>query len=244
MLHQTKGIVLRLTRFKESSAIVNIFTEKFGVQTYIVNGLFAKRAKNKMAYLQPLNLLNLVVYYKENQNIKRIKEMQWDYMFRQIPFNNTKRCVLIFLNEILVKSIKEEVANIKLFNFLYYQIELLDNFTEKHADFIIIFIIKLSALLGFKPLPNKTDKQNYFSLSQGQFVENHILNQHQLTALQSALFYNCLTTVNNKTKLKLTKVEKAEILDLLIKYFQYHIEGFGQIRSKNILNSVLNKHKT
>lgn len=241
MLYHTKGIVLRLTRFKESSAIVNIFTEKFGVQTYIVNGLFAKRAKNKMAYLQPLNLLNLVVYYKENQKIKRIKEMQWAHMFNQIPFNNTKRCVLLFLNEILVKSIKEEVANIKLFNFLYNQLELLDSFDEKHGDFIIFFIIKFSALLGFKPLPNKTEKQHFFSLSQGKFVENDILNQHQLTELQSSLFYNCILAVNNKTKLNLTKFEKTEMLDLLIKYYQYHIEGFGQIRSKNILNSVLNR---
>lgn len=241
MLHHTKGIVFKVTRFKESSAIVNIFTEKFGVQTYIINGLFAKRAKNKMAYLQPLNLLNLEVYFKENQNIKRIKEMQWAYMFSNTPFNNTKRCVLLFLNEILVKSVKEEIANEKLFNYLYKQIELLDNFKGKHADYIIFFLIEVAGLLGFKPLPNKTEKLNHFSLSQGQFVENHILNQHQLTAIQSFIFYNCLVAANSKTKLKLTKAEKAEMLNLLLKYYQYHLEGFGQLRSKNILNSVLNK---
>jgi len=241
LLHHTKGIVLKVTRFKESSAIVNIYTEKFGVQTYIVNGLFAKRAKNKIAYLQPLNLLSLEVYFKENQNIKRIKEMQWAYMFSEIPFNNTKRCVLLFLNEILAKSIKEEIANLHLFNFLYQKIELLDVYKEKHADYIIFFIIELSAFLGFKPLLNKTEKQNYFSLSQGQFIENHILNQHQLTAIQSILLYNCLVAVNNKTKLKLTKVEKVDILDILLRYYQYHIAEFGKIRSKKILNSIINK---
>lgn len=239
MLHHTKGIVIKLTRFKESSAIVNIFTEKFGVQTYIVNGLFAKRAKNKMAYLQPLNLLNLVVYYKENQNIKRIKEMQWDYMFSNIPFNNTKRCIVLFLNEILVKCIKEETPNTKLFNYLYRQIELLDRIEIKHADYIIFFIIELTAYLGFKPLINKTGKRNCFSLSQGQFVENHILNQHQLTALQSEMFYDCLIAVEKKSTLTHSKSQKADLLDLLLKYYQYHIDGFGKLRSRSILKNVL-----
>lgn len=239
MLHQTKGIVLRLTRFKESSAIVNIFTKKFGLQTYIVNGLFAKRAKNKMAYLQPLNLLNLVVYYKENQNIKRIKEMQWDYMFSSIPFNNTKRCIVLFLNEILVKCIKEETSNTDLFNFLYEKIEFLDVLKEKPADYIIFFMLELTNYLGFKPLTNKTEKQNCFSLSQGLFVENHILNQHQLSVLQSELFYKCLEAAENKLALTHSKSEKTDLLDLLIKYYQHHVDGFGKIRSKNILKNIL-----
>lgn len=240
MLHHTKGIVLKVTRFKEGSAIVNIYTEKFGIQTYIVNGLFAKRAKNKIAYLQPLNLLNLVVYYKENQNIKRIKEMQWAYMFNQIPFNNTKRCALLFFNEVLIKCIKEEAPNIYLFNYLYQKIEVLDRLAERHSDYIIFFMMGLAAQLGFKPLSNKTETLNCFSLSQGKFVEHHIINQHQLTINQSTLFYNCLVANDNKTILQISKAQKVEALELLLKYYQYHIEGFGQIRSKNILSNVLN----
>src|SRR3970282_1036496 len=38
MIHKTKGIVFRFVRFRESSIIVTIFTELFGLQSYIVNG--------------------------------------------------------------------------------------------------------------------------------------------------------------------------------------------------------------
>ena len=39
MTHKTKGIVLRTIKYGETSVVVTIFTELFGVQTYMVNGV-------------------------------------------------------------------------------------------------------------------------------------------------------------------------------------------------------------
>ena len=39
MLHKTRGVVFRFTKYGETSIIVNIFTELFGLQSYIVNGV-------------------------------------------------------------------------------------------------------------------------------------------------------------------------------------------------------------
>ena len=38
-LHKTKGIVLRTVKYGETSIIVTIFTELFGIQSYLVNGV-------------------------------------------------------------------------------------------------------------------------------------------------------------------------------------------------------------
>ena len=72
MLHKTKGIVFRYVPYGETSIIVNIFTELFGLQGYIVNSVRAKSGKNKIAVYQPLTLLDMVVYHKENAGILRI----------------------------------------------------------------------------------------------------------------------------------------------------------------------------
>ena len=45
MLHQTKGIVLRTIKYGETSIVVNIFTELFGIQSYLVNGVRASSKK-------------------------------------------------------------------------------------------------------------------------------------------------------------------------------------------------------
>ena len=38
-LHKTKGIVLRAVKYGETSMVVSIFTELFGLQSYLVNGV-------------------------------------------------------------------------------------------------------------------------------------------------------------------------------------------------------------
>ncbi|HRG80676.1 MAG TPA: recombination protein O N-terminal domain-containing protein, partial [Cyclobacteriaceae bacterium] len=49
MLHKTKGVVFRFTKYGETSIIVNIFTELFGLQSYIVNGVRSSSKKSKIA---------------------------------------------------------------------------------------------------------------------------------------------------------------------------------------------------
>ena len=51
MIHQTKGIVLRTIKYGETSVVVNIFTELFGIQSYLVNGVRSsgKTLKGKTA---------------------------------------------------------------------------------------------------------------------------------------------------------------------------------------------------
>ena len=39
MLFKTKGIVMRAVKYGETSLVVTIFTELFGMQTYMVNGV-------------------------------------------------------------------------------------------------------------------------------------------------------------------------------------------------------------
>ena len=39
MLHSTKGIVLRTIKYGDTSIVVAIYTELFGVQSYLVNGV-------------------------------------------------------------------------------------------------------------------------------------------------------------------------------------------------------------
>ncbi len=54
MLHKTRGIIFKTTDYSESSVIVQIFTEKFGLQSYMINGVKKPRAKIRQNSLQPL----------------------------------------------------------------------------------------------------------------------------------------------------------------------------------------------
>ena len=65
MLHKTRAIVFKTTDYGESSVIVQLFTEKFGMQSYIINGVKKPKAKITRNMLQPLHLLDVVVLSQE-----------------------------------------------------------------------------------------------------------------------------------------------------------------------------------
>ena len=119
MLHKTKGIVFRFTPYGETSIIVNIFTDAFGLQTYIVNSVRSKSSKSKIALYQPLTLLDLIVYHKENANILRIKEATCSYSYHHLLSDPKKSCIGLFINEVLNKTVKEQSHAAEICHFIY-----------------------------------------------------------------------------------------------------------------------------
>ena len=62
MIAKTRGIVLRNTNYSENSVVSKIFTEVFGVQSYLINGIRNNKGAIKTAIIQPLNILDLEVF--------------------------------------------------------------------------------------------------------------------------------------------------------------------------------------
>ena len=110
MLQKTRGIVLHSVTYSETSLVVKIYTEAFGLQSYLLKGAKGKRSSFRPVFFQPLNLLDAVVYKNEKTALQSMKEVQLAHPFRSIPFDIRKSSIALFLNEILYKSIREEEA--------------------------------------------------------------------------------------------------------------------------------------
>src|SRR5688572_23398311 len=98
MLQKTRGVVFRFTKYGESSIIVNIFTAQFGLQGYIVKGVRSRSAKGKIALFQPLTLLDLVVYHRENANLMHIREAKCIHLCDNIHRDVRKTTIALFIN--------------------------------------------------------------------------------------------------------------------------------------------------
>lgn len=85
MLEKTRGIVLKLTNYGDTSVVATILTESFGVQSFMVHGAKRPRAKLPINMLQPLQLLDLVVQYRSNANLQRISESKMSPAFCLFP---------------------------------------------------------------------------------------------------------------------------------------------------------------
>jgi len=225
MIFKTKGIVFRFTRYGETSIIVNIFTELFGLQSYIVNGVRSKNAKTKIALFQPLTLLDMVVYHKENAGVLRIKEVKCAYPYRHIPSDMKREAIGMFLVEILNKAVKEQSHPEELYRFIEHSLMELDTLSRGMENFHLFFLINLSRHLGFGP-------QMSGEILGGRLIpiEDEGILQQLISAKASAGNSQKLNTVTNH--------QRRDLLEILVRFYQAHVEHFGDVKSLAVLREV------
>ena len=149
MLHKTQGIVLGYIKYRETSVIVNVFTEAWGLQGYLVQGVRTKKPRYSIALFQPLTLLDMVVYHKKQGGLQRVAEVKCHRPNSHILGNLKKAAMAVFLAEFLGKVVREEERNEHLFNFLWQSVVKLDEQTVQYDLFHLRFLLQLSHYLGF-----------------------------------------------------------------------------------------------
>lgn len=240
MLHKTRGIVLKTTLYSESSVVVQIFTDKFGIQSYMVNGVKRPKAKIRMNMLQPLHLVDMVVYHKVNSSIQRISELRPSPVFRSIPYDIIKSTIIMFLNEVLYKSIRQQNADENIFDYIFNAISWFDESAEANASFHLAFLLKLSRFLGFAPSTQTKSDQSYFDLQEGEFKSLPPIHPYFIQKTDAALFISLFTTPFEKlSEIKMDNITRRLILDKILIYYTLHTASFGEIKSHQVLEEVL-----
>jgi DNA repair protein RecO (recombination protein O) len=221
MIHKTRGIVLRFIKFRETSIIVTILTDKFGVQSYIVNGVRSKKSQNKIALYQPLTLLNLVVYHREQANIERIKEVQCLHPFSSLITNVKKSSVCLFITEVINKAIREESQTGEVFNFIADSLIAFDSMDEGFENFHLLFLLKLSRYLGF-----------------GIHNVNEVVGGQAADEATETLISKLLNA-NYADHVSMSNTQRRNVLDIIVRFYSDHMEQLREIKSLAVLKEVM-----
>jgi DNA repair protein RecO (recombination protein O) len=240
MLHKIRGIVLKTTSYSESSVMVQVFTDKFGIQSYLINGVKKPKAKIPINILQPLHLLDMVVYHKMNTQIQRVTEARAAPVFRSIPYHVIKNTIVQFLNEVLYKSIRQQHPDENLFDFIYNAISWFDEAGEVAINFHLAFLIKLSRFLGFAPHEQTRNDQKYFDLQEGDFTSITPTHPNFIDKKDADCLLLLFTSSFEKlNEIKLDNIKRRFLLDKILVYYGLHTASFGQIKSRQVLEDVL-----
>jgi len=239
MLQKTQGIVLNHIKYGESSIIVTIYTEVFGRQAYIINGVRGKKAKIKANLFQPLFLLDMEVYHKPKRELQRVKELQNAFIFSSIPYDLKKSTLAIFIAEVLYKTIQEHEPNSGLFKYLFSSIQMLDVKEKGTSNFHIYFLTHLTKQLGFFPDNNYSENYCYFDLKAGQFVQLKPMHFSFLDKASSKAFSNMLEYSEEQHQdLEIDYKVRIQLLEKLVEYYMLHNEGIKSIKSLEVLKEV------
>ena len=243
MIYPTKAIVLRTVKYGETSVIVSVFTELFGVQSYIANGIRTTgKSSSKAIMFQPAALLDMEVYHNELKNLQRIKEYKWAYLYEHVLTDVTKNAVAMYMVELLYKCLKQPEKNVDLFQFTEDAFIYLDKAAPSViANYPLYFCLHLAYFFGFKPQENYSESKNILDLKEGTFTERTPGHPHYLDSALSQAIAAVMSAQHPSelSEIKLNKNIRRELLLALQGYYALHIEDFGVMKTLPVLYTIL-----
>lgn len=231
MLVKTRAIVMHYVKYGDHSIIIHLYTKTYGKQSYIASNVHGKRAKLPLGMFHPLSLLEIEAYVKDTRDIQRIKEASQINQTQAISPDYIINTLKIFIAEILYRTIKEHESNIELFHFLEKTIADLESNPKGISNFHLCFLVHYSKYLGiYSPsissdlivqTPSGKTEKNWLNKVESSYT---FLTQHVFTDLD---------------KLSISRDIKNLLLDYLVDYYYYHLEGMGKIKSLKILRELM-----
>jgi DNA repair protein RecO (recombination protein O) len=241
MVQKTRGIVLHVISYSEASVIAHIYTENFGMQSFLLNGVRKSKARFNANLLQPLTCVEVVAYIKPLSSLHRVSELAAAPSFDSIPYDTFKTTIALFLAEVMYRSIREEEKNSALFDFIHNSILYLDQQQEHFHLFHLIFMIKLSRFLGFYPQNHAEISAPVFDMREGVFTNQLPAHADVLDAATGKNLSRLLdVSLNSLPEFTLNAEERKNLLRSLVYYYELHqTQGF-HLQSISVLEEVMN----
>lgn len=235
-----EGIVLQSLRYGDTSLIVKVFTRNFGLKSYMVKGAFNHASKNRAALFQNLNLIQYVEAGKPNKySLGYLKEVQLSTVYHSLPFVMNKSAILMYVSELLSKTITEQEQNEALFDFIVRSMQWLDLVEQDYANFPLFFTLELTRYLGFYP---KTNHENgfCFDMMEGSFAHDYPLHPYYFDAGNAILLAHFLgTSIDEACRVPLKVSQRRELLDGLMVFMRLHAPVMKDFHSHEVLKMVL-----
>ena len=239
MLHKTRGIVLHSIKYNDKFAVTLIYTEEFGRVPYLTSQSKSRKSRVPRSLFHPLSILDLEVEHKNLRDIQRIKEIKIHIPLIALLTDPVKSAIGIFIAELISKVIREEQTNRLLFDFLLQSIQVLELTNSSPANFHLVFMIRLSSLLGFQPDSTNYQKGMFFDMMNGVFTQTKPAHINFLPQDESEVFYNLLRmSYENMPTFRFSRQERQAIIRRILEYYRLHLSDFPEIKSLEVLFDV------
>lgn len=244
MISKTKGIVLRTVKYGETSLIVTMFTELFGLQSYMVNGVrtTSKKGGSKASFFQPAAILELVAYHNDFTKLQRLREYKWEFLYQHLLSDVRKNAVALFMVELLTKCLKQPESNPELFYFIEDALHHLDKANDAvTGNFPLFFALHLAVFFGFRVSDEYSDENHYLDLQEGQFTSQQPSHQFYLLDHEAAAVSDILKIMQPQEleQVFLNQEMRRRITHAMEQYYGFHVPDFGTLRTLPVLREVM-----
>ncbi len=237
-----RGFVLQKRKYRETSKLITIFSEKSGKLNLIAKGVRTPKSKTS-AVLDPLNLIEFVYYDKPTRDLQYISSADFIEDYSKIKSDFEKIKVAYLIVELTDIFSFEGQSNEELFNLISNELKKLDDGSESNYLILNEFLISLCEIsgypifTGFCPICNKE-----INLEEEKFV---FTKNYGLVCLECGNSQNSQINLGNETKKVLTMFLQKRIQQIkqlseesfkhlfipILEFLKFHVDEIKRIKS-------------
>ena len=233
MFVETKGVVIRQTKYSESDKILTIFTKEKGKIQAIAKG--SRRPKSHLMGSTEIFCYSEFLMYN-GKNLYNINQGQIIDSFYSLREDIYKLSYATFILELIDSSILEEEANDILFELLVKTLKILCDMKDDYKKLLFAFQIKYISFIGFKPQMKSCvncgrdiNEKIKFDIIEGGIVcercftnsSDQVSLNHDILNILKALMYSKLEELDDVI---ISNKQSVKIEEVLIRYITSHIE--------------------
>jgi DNA repair protein RecO (recombination protein O) len=234
MLHTTLAVALQVIRHRDRSLVLKAYTEAFGARAYFLRPSARGYGSSRP---QPMARMELVVTEDAGRDMQTVREWRVERPYLHVHADHARGLMLLFAQEVFLRALREEVADVDLFRFVQRCLERIDT-GEGLAHLPLFLLVGLSGHLGFRPEAPRTSNAR-FDLREGRFLEGTPMHGLCMDHPMSRAFEDLLRAEEQDAPLPMGSFPSRLLLEQLLIYFRLHAEGFGQLRSPEVLHALL-----
>jgi DNA repair protein RecO (recombination protein O) len=230
MKQTDSGILLHRISYSETSLITTFYTQQHGIQKFIFQG-----GKKKSGNLTPLGIYELTFYRRPDSELGKLNQVELLEPMHAIFASPIKQVIAFFLADILHQSLKTDLADEPLFQYLVASINKLNQDSNPQffpATFLLTYIIHL----GISPLIEERDA-NYFDIQQGIFTNSP---RNMVSTLQSEAAHLIRDYMEGFEIPEIAfKKQTKEIVLILVTYLSFHVPNFKGEKCLSLAKEIM-----
>lgn len=232
-----KAIVLQSIKHGDKKLIVRLYTQHNGMLTAAAVTGKSATSKIKAGSIMPLTLVDVEMIIKQNKEIHQLTEASCYCIHANISHSLSKLSIAQFLNEVLIKCLKEQSGNSHLYEFVETCLKFLNDTESQHINLHLYFLTELTKYLGFEPQNNYSAQLPFFDCREGRFTALSLAMPLGLNRDDSYLFSEFLKI--NSLNTNISNAQRQTLLDVLLAYYKLHVPGFNDVKSLEVLKEVI-----
>lgn len=237
MQQVVQGIILHSIRYSDSRFIVRIFCRSHGLKPFMVTA-GSKNNSGQLQMLQPMNVVEFESSIRENQQIQTLRNMRIAHPLHHIYIDPVKSAMVMFLNEVLYKTMADEYVNDRFYQFLSNAMILLDDSIDPR-NFHLWCLLEICRHYGFYPQTDPDGATACFDLSQSVFCAKIPTHPFYIEKEDAENLHHILELEwPQMQEMPLHGNLRKNLLNALVRYIQLHLENQREIKSLEILHEV------